>query len=704
MEKRGDGGEVVKYLIIAAVIIFVIFFGYGVVQKFIGRACSAEIAQFEIDLKDLDKAVKPGSVKEFTTQVPCDADEIYFFDLNKKISLDFLSHLPLLKDSVESKAEKNIFLVKGDKVISSFYAGNLDISYPNYVCFLPKFEKINFFVEGGGSKAAIFPGCLQPECTFIPFNATDRNAADIIREGKEFGENFFCENCPRETISEFAKFVQARENIDIFRKYEYCKAAGKLNVEITIKPKDGARLKNFRYYESIPKKCIDDLQKYLSNVEGEVSIKYDPLIIWSLADLNKEEKISYVLDTILDEECKNAIVGIGAGDIVKGKIVPVPEIPGARKLEGTEKNAPIIKNLPDRTIGFLEQEQLVIPDLWSYASDKDIGSENLGYSIARQTNSNAIECSIKSNKEVWCSTKQNKDAISDISIEVFDGELTAQDTFRIAINPLIICGNGIIEGIEVCDDRNGNNGDGCSSACQIEVSWACSNEPSECVLIKSAVQCGDGVCNTVSGESCSICPQDCGACQKILKFATLTCRQSVEKCGFFGSPCDTYQKSEKTGWCLPPVSRKYLCYNEWKSASCAENPTCRTGYQVYSIESCCTSQASAVCYENDAYWQDSCGVMETKKEECGTTATTSELRCSNDLLQREKINRGCSSGQCTQVQEWITEQNCAASGQICDSSSRSCITQQQSQSNPGASHGLPADTGGSGAGGDGRGD
>ena len=331
MEKRGQGGEAIKYLLIAAVIIFVTFFGYSVVQKVSGNACNAEIAQFEISLKNLDKAVKYSSVKEFTEQVPCSADEIYFFDLNKEMNLDFLNHLPLLKDSVESKAEKNVFLVKDNKLMGSFYAGNLDIGFPNYICFLPKSGKINFFLEGKGTKAAVFPGCLQPECTYIPKSASNEEAAAVLQEAKDYGENNHCANCPAyyETIGEhFSNFVQTRENVEIFRKYEYCRETGKTNVEITIRPKGGAELKNFRYYESIPKNCIDDLQTYLSRVEGDVSIKNDPLIVWMLDDIKTERKISYELDKLLSDECKKVIAGLGVAEAIENGItVAVPELP-----------------------------------------------------------------------------------------------------------------------------------------------------------------------------------------------------------------------------------------------------------------------------------------------------------------------------------------------------------------------------------------
>lgn len=43
--------------------------------------------------------------------------------------------------------------------------------------------------------------------------------------------------------------------------------------------------------------------------------------------------------------------------------------------------------------------------------------------------------------------------------------------------PQIICGNGILELGETCDDGNSVGGDGCSSTCQVEDGWICS-EPS----------------------------------------------------------------------------------------------------------------------------------------------------------------------------------------------------------------------------------
>ena len=44
-----------------------------------------------------------------------------------------------------------------------------------------------------------------------------------------------------------------------------------------------------------------------------------------------------------------------------------------------------------------------------------------------------------------------------------------------------ICGNGIIEGLEQCDDRNTKNGDGCDSRCRVETGYTCSRMPSQCI-------------------------------------------------------------------------------------------------------------------------------------------------------------------------------------------------------------------------------
>ncbi|MFO0662183.1 MAG: DUF4215 domain-containing protein [Polyangiaceae bacterium] len=59
------------------------------------------------------------------------------------------------------------------------------------------------------------------------------------------------------------------------------------------------------------------------------------------------------------------------------------------------------------------------------------------------------------------------------------------------------CNDGQITSSEQCDDGNNNDGDGCSSTCQIESGWECGGTPSECGPI-----CGDGL--VAGSEQCDL--------------------------------------------------------------------------------------------------------------------------------------------------------------------------------------------------------
>ncbi|MBL7056212.1 hypothetical protein ISS07_04830, partial [Candidatus Woesearchaeota archaeon] len=278
MKKRGQGGEAIKYLIISSMIIVISLFGYSVFDKIRDKTCNSELAKFEIDLRDLDKQVKFGSAEEFQRVVPCNADKIYFVDLDSDIDMELLDDEPLLRDSISSKAQKNVFLMKKGKILDSFYAGNLGLSYPNFMCLVPRTGKIDFFLEGKGRSVDMYAGCFQPECTFLPQKVTDEEAAAIVREANEFG----CANCPNRGIyDEWAKYYDVKLNFDISRKYKYCAENGQTTVEVLIKPKDGADFENFHFYESIPKECIENINDYLVD-EIDADIKPDPLIAWNL--------------------------------------------------------------------------------------------------------------------------------------------------------------------------------------------------------------------------------------------------------------------------------------------------------------------------------------------------------------------------------------------------------------------------------------
>ena len=72
------------------------------------------------------------------------------------------------------------------------------------------------------------------------------------------------------------------------------------------------------------------------------------------------------------------------------------------------------------------------------------------------------------------------------------------------------CGNGQLDAGEHCDDGNTAGGDGCAADCSVEPGYDCAGSPSVCTLIPPS--CGDGTVNSdeqcddgnhVSGDGCS---------------------------------------------------------------------------------------------------------------------------------------------------------------------------------------------------------
>lgn len=87
-----------------------------------------------------------------------------------------------------------------------------------------------------------------------------------------------------------------------------------------------------------------------------------------------------------------------------------------------------------------------------------------------------------------------------------------------------ICGDGIVDSGEECDDRNDTDGDGCSAACRVEPCARCTGAPSVCVHEPDGLPCDDGLfcngidtcrageCSVHTGDPCA--GADCNTCQE----------------------------------------------------------------------------------------------------------------------------------------------------------------------------------------------
>lgn len=135
------------------------------------------------------------------------------------------------------------------------------------------------------------------------------------------------------------------------------------------------------------------------------------------------------------------------------------------------------------------------------------------------------------------------------------------------------CGNGVTETLkgENCDDGNRNSGDGCSSLCQVEQGWICTDK---CVMVgdpRLKVFCGNGTLEVHFGELCDDgntanndgCNQNC----------------RVEN----GWSCRILTYAENKSYCTSTAGLSY-CGNGIVEG----NETCDDGFPVKSGDGCST--------------------------------------------------------------------------------------------------------------------
>jgi cysteine-rich repeat protein len=158
--------------------------------------------------------------------------------------------------------------------------------------------------------------------------------------------------------------------------------------------------------------------------------------------------------------------------------------------------------------------------------------------------------------------------------------------------PLPMCGDGAINGTDVCDDGNTDVDDGCSDTCTVEAGWNCdAADPTVCTaicgdfMIVGAEICDDG--NAVAGDGCSdVCAYE-ATCQNGIVEPGETCDDSNATAG---DGCDATCQLEAGNVCGDAidlndptnvtVAGKTLTYQGDTTGSAIINysvPSCRFG-------------------------------------------------------------------------------------------------------------------------------
>ena len=214
-----------------------------------------------------------------------------------------------------------------------------------------------------------------------------------------------------------------------------------------------------------------------------------------------------------------------------------------------------------------------------------------------------------------------------------------------------VCGDGVIEGGEACDDGNSLAGDGCSAGCAVEPGWACkvpnqpctrTTVPSECGngQVESGEQCDDG--NTTAGDGCS------AGCQTEKGW---TCPQP-------GQPCS---RIEYCGDGIVQTSRNEQCDdgNVLPGDGCSGACTLETGY------TCRTPGAACV-----KTWVCGNSVIDPG-EACDDGNTLSGDGCAYDCVTVESgwtCPKGANNtgGPCTRLPANVCGNGILGTGEGCD--------------------------------------
>ena len=167
-----------------------------------------------------------------------------------------------------------------------------------------------------------------------------------------------------------------------------------------------------------------------------------------------------------------------------------------------------------------------------------------------------------------------------------------------------LCGNGVLDAGEGCDDGNLAGGDGCFG-CQPEMCSACSGEPSTCSAITTCTN-GDGCC----AEGCT--PQTDSDCSAACTAKRINCVVKKKSCRL-----KCYQKAAKTGG---PVDTTCLAKCSGKFDTCMLNQD---------LNAACNGSVDSAAIEAkvDDFVADVAATLDAAPPEDASTCRAKKIKC-----------------------------------------------------------------------------
>jgi cysteine-rich repeat protein len=142
----------------------------------------------------------------------------------------------------------------------------------------------------------------------------------------------------------------------------------------------------------------------------------------------------------------------------------------------------------------------------------------------------------------------------DASLDAREASVDMRDATSVDGGDDIVCGDGIVEAFEVCDDANTSAGDGCE-ACLPSPGFLCVGEPSRCTS-----RCGDGV--LAPSEQCDdgdLEPGDGCAAGCTIEAGFACNRGQAPYFAFRQGRTDCVETTSPTERCSSPKTRPFAC-------------------------------------------------------------------------------------------------------------------------------------------------
>ncbi|HLG24944.1 MAG TPA: hypothetical protein VI564_08490 [Candidatus Nanoarchaeia archaeon] len=154
MKKSQIYGQVFIYVLAMVLVAFILIYGYNAIQSFKGKADEVCMAKLKSDLKNAVKSMTTdyGSVQRKDISLCSGFSRICLVENFEKPQV-LANTDPIIKDSIASESENNVFLME-KSVKDSFYIGKIS-TQPDVLCAGAQGSTISLRLEGRGNRVDI---------------------------------------------------------------------------------------------------------------------------------------------------------------------------------------------------------------------------------------------------------------------------------------------------------------------------------------------------------------------------------------------------------------------------------------------------------------------------------------------------------------------------------------------------------------------